>query len=81
MSKSNLTRRDIALLAAGGAALAATPASAGGQPNMEKALEFLEAALARLEKANKNKGGHRIKAIEYTKAAIIETKNGIAHAD
>lgn len=82
MSDSKMTRREMTILAAGAAGaatLAATPAEAG-QPNMQKALEYLEAALSRLERASANKGGHRVEAIKYTKAAIRETRKGIAFA-
>lgn len=82
MTKSTLSRRDLATMAVGAAAaatLAASPAEAA-QPNMEKALAHLQAALKALKAANNNKGGHRIKAIEYTEAAIQRTKLGISYA-
>jgi hypothetical protein len=52
-------------------------ASADGQPNMKAALAQLEGAHASLQKATADKGGHRVKAMELTKAAIAETKAGI----
>lgn len=80
MTKSSLSRRELATLAAGAAVLAASPASAA-QPNMEKALAHLNAALKALKAAKNNKGGHRVKAIQYTEAAIQRVKLGIDFAD
>jgi hypothetical protein len=48
---------------------------------MEAALAHLQEARASLEKAEHNKGGWRVKAIEATDTAIGETKRGIAFAD
>ncbi len=81
-TENKMTRRDLAMLAAGaaGIALVASPAEAA-QPNMNKALDHLRSAYAFLEKANDNKGGHRVKAMEYTAAAIAQVKEGIKHAD
>lgn len=53
-------------------------ASAEPQPHMRSALERLENAREALQKADGDKGGHRVKAIELTKQAIEETKEGIA---
>lgn len=55
-----------------------TPAHAEGQPHMQTALGALKAALAALENATADKGGHRQKAIEHTKHAIEQTEKGIA---
>ncbi len=74
-----LSRREIAGLAAGAAALAATPARAD-QPRMRNALAYCEAGLVELRKANTNKGGHRKKAIEHLEHVIYQIKEGIAHA-
>jgi hypothetical protein len=54
-------------------------ASAEKQPHMTAALGQLEAALASLQKATADKGGHRVKAMELTRSAISETKAGIDH--
>ena len=51
------------------------------QPNMAAALTSLRAARASLEKAEHNKGGWRVKAIEATDTAIKETDRGCAFAD
>jgi len=61
-----------------------TAAAAGvchDQPNMAAALTSLRAARASLEKAEHNKGGWRVKAIEAADAAIRETDKGCAFAD
>jgi hypothetical protein len=62
---------------------APTPGPLAGerQPNMEAALAHLQEARASLEKAEHNKGGWRVKAIEATDVAIGETKRGMAFAD
>ena len=54
---------------------------AGAQPNMDAALAHLRDARASLEKAEHNKGGWRVKAIESTEVAIKETQRGIQFAD
>jgi len=53
-------------------------ASALPQPNMEAALGHLEQAKAALEKAEHNKGGFRVKAIEHVNQAIAAVRDGIA---
>ena len=53
-------------------------ASAVPQPNMEAALGHLEQANASLEKAEHNKGGFRVKAIEHINQAIAATREAIA---
>ena len=50
---------------------------AGDQPNMEEALDRLKEAKNNLEKASADKGGHRVKAIEYVNRAMDEVKAGI----
>jgi hypothetical protein len=47
------------------------------QPHMQKALEHLQQAKGNLESATPNKGGWRVKALEYVNKAIDETKQGI----
>ena len=51
------------------------------QPNMAQALAMLHSAKAALEKAEHNKGGWRVAAIEATNKAIAETDKGCAFAD
>ncbi len=53
-------------------------AGAEPQPHMRSALGSLESALAQLQKATADKGGHRVKAMELTTQAIEEVKKGIA---
>ena len=52
-------------------------AQAVPQPNLEAALGHLEQAKAALEKAEHNKGGFRVKALEMTNAAIAAVREGI----
>lgn len=51
------------------------------QPNMAAALSSLKAARASLDKAEHNKGGWRVAAIEATSKAIAETDRGCAFAN
>ncbi|HCQ66272.1 MAG TPA: hypothetical protein DIU07_14465 [Rhodobacteraceae bacterium] len=74
-----LSRREVAGLAAGAAALAASPALAA-QPHMTNALAYCQTALAELRRANNNKGGHRKTAIKHLEHVIYQIKEGIAHA-
>jgi hypothetical protein len=53
-------------------------ASAVPQPNMEAALGHLEQAKAALERAEHNKGGFRVKALEHCNQAIASVREGIA---
>ena len=48
------------------------------QPRMAAARTDLQQARAQLQAAATNKGGHRVKAIEYINAAISEINQGIA---
>lgn len=50
------------------------------QPNMKAALDNLLAAKRHLEAATSDKGGHRVKAIDYVNRAIDEVNRGIAVA-
>ena len=52
-----------------------------GQPNMEGALAELRAARGHLERAEHDKGGWRVSAVEETNKAIRETETGCAYAD
>lgn len=54
-------------------------ASAEGQPKMREALESLRAAKVALESADRDKGGHRAKALELTRAAIGQVEAGIQY--
>ena len=53
-------------------------ASAVPQPNMEAALGHLEQAKSALERAEHNKGGFRVKAMEHVTQAIAAVREGIA---
>jgi hypothetical protein len=59
-------------------ALFAARAYAMPQPNMEAALHKLEEAKAALDRAEHNKGGFRVKAIEHVNQAIAAVREGIA---
>jgi hypothetical protein len=67
----------IALIAAALGRGAVTTASAEAQPKMREALEELRSAAASLEAAAHDKGGHRNKALELTRAAIGQVEAGI----
>ncbi|HSS47727.1 MAG TPA: hypothetical protein VLX28_02160 [Thermoanaerobaculia bacterium] len=47
------------------------------QPHMQAALEHLRMAKGELEKADEDKGGHRVKAIRLTNDAIGQVEKGI----
>jgi len=51
------------------------------QPHMIAALDHLKAARAELEMAEHNKGGHRVKALEFVDQALEQTKKGIEAGD
>ena len=51
------------------------------QPNMAGALSALRSAKGYLERAEHNKGGWRVSAIESTNKAIAEAERGCAFAD
>ena len=67
----------IALIAAGIGRGAVMSASAEPQPKMREALDELRAAAASLDAAAHDKGGHRAKALELTRAAIGQVEAGI----
>ena len=50
------------------------------QTHMLRALEHLRAARAELQAAEHNKGGWRVRAIQSTDRAIVETQNGMVAA-
>jgi len=51
------------------------------QPHMRAALDHLRAARGSLERADTDKGGHRVKAIELVDRAIGEVEAGISYAN
>ncbi len=53
------------------------PAFAEKQPNMHEALKHLDKAIAALQKATADKGGHRVAAIKLAQDARDEVKKGI----
>jgi len=67
----------IALFAAAVGRGAMSTASAEPQPKMHEALDELRTAAASLEAADRDKGGHRAKALELTRAAIGQVEAGI----
>ncbi len=54
-----------------------SPSAAPDQPHMQRALNSLKEAKDDLEDASSDKGGHRVKALNYVKDAIDEVKKGI----
>jgi hypothetical protein len=79
--------KPIALLSTAGLVLSVGTqmSSAAGvchdQPNMAAANQALHAARTSLDKAEHNKGGWRVAAIEATNKAIAESDRGCAFAD
>ena len=69
----------IALLGIAAGRGAFTQASAEPQPKMHQALESLRSAATALEAADHDKGGHRAKALELTRAAIGQVEAGIRY--
>jgi hypothetical protein len=63
------------------AAHAQGPAACNNQQNMANALTSLRNARTALDRAEHDKGGWRVKAIEATDSAIKETERGCAFAD
>ena len=49
------------------------------QPHMQAALEHLRAARAELDKAEADKGGHRLKAIALVNDAIAQVEKGVGY--
>jgi len=81
-TKTDLTRRDAALMTVGLAVIGSSLASPSiaAQPNMEAALQSLQDALASLQAAEANKAGHREKAIALVEQAIEQVRLGIEAA-
>jgi len=49
------------------------------QPHMQAALQHLRAAAEELEKADRDKGGHRVQALNLTRQAINHVQAGIQY--
>jgi Spy/CpxP family protein refolding chaperone len=63
---------------AGALAISLVPAAgADPQPKMHDALDFLQSAERALQVATPDKGGHRVKALELTRSAIAQVREGI----
>jgi hypothetical protein len=82
---SDVSRRSAGKLLA--AAAVAVPAAAllaqtaaAVEPNMQNALQSLEAAHDWLQRATPNKGGHRERALRFVEQAMNEVRNGIAYS-
>jgi len=56
-------------------------AYAENQPHMREALRLLRDARAQLDRADSDKGGHRVAAIGKVDEAINEVQLGIDHAN
>jgi hypothetical protein len=74
---TRLSRTILVLCAVIIGAIGSTPALAD-QPRMREARQHLAAARAALQRADANKGGHRVKAIDYVNLAITEVDRGMA---
>jgi hypothetical protein len=61
----------------------AQPSVSGGpdQPNMRTALEELNQAKRNLDNATNDKGGHRLRAVDFINRAINQVNLGIAAAN
>ena len=57
--------------------LLGAPLAADQQPHMQAAKDSLAAALAHLQQATPDKGGHRVAAIKATQNAIDHVEKGI----
>jgi hypothetical protein len=68
------------LLGLSAVAIFSTGIAIGAQPHMKNALGALQNAKSQLEKAEHNKGGHRVRAIELINQAISEVQSGMAAA-
>lgn len=54
--------------------------ASAGQPHMQDALGHLRSARTALQQAERNKGGHRERALNLVNKAISEVEAGIAYA-
>ncbi len=81
--RSTLPKRlfPVLLLTAGLLVGLAGGLAAARQPHMENALAALQTAKAELERASRDKGGHRVKAIRLINEAILEVRKGIKYDD
>jgi hypothetical protein len=78
----HVTRRQALIAASLGGALAAAiqPTSVrADQPHMHAALDALRTAEQQLKEAVPDKGGHRVKALQLVKDAIIQVEKGIEY--
>jgi hypothetical protein len=62
----------------GAAALAMACVSQADQPHMQAALQSLQTAKAQLQRADRDKGGHRARAEALVEQALAEVRAGIA---
>lgn len=49
------------------------------QPRMQAALRALRTARAELQAASRDKGGHRVRALDHVNQAIAEVERGIEY--
>ena len=79
---THVTRRQALIATSLGSALLAgiQPTSVqADQPHMQAALDTLRTAKRQLEEAASDKGGHRVKALELVKDAIVQVEKGIEY--
>lgn len=53
--------------------------SLAGQPRMQAALDHLQAAENELSAADNDKGGHRTQALELTRRAMAQVRQGMRY--
>jgi hypothetical protein len=77
---AKLSRRQFGVALSGAVTVLAVAkaAAAEPQPRMRSALRSLRLAERELAKADDDKGGHRVAALELVRRAIAETEAGIA---
>lgn len=66
-------------LLVGAAALGITLAAQADQPHMQAALQSLQTAKAQLQRADRDKGGHRVRAEKLVEQALAEVRAGIEY--
>jgi len=85
MNASGRFKRGLAFAAAGILATAVgvflgCASGPPGQPHMRAALDELQGARGELERADSDKGGHRVEAIRLVDDAIAEVRSGMEFA-
>ncbi len=77
MYKQTLKSTILALAIVSTILLSASSSVIAGQPKMQAALDALNVAERQLKKGSKDKGGHRVKALELVRQAKKEVRKAI----